>query len=54
MQHFTPMLLFFGSLLFITPLLWLFYIFNSAAVFFMQSWMPVLIQGIGLSASRPR
>ncbi|MGC1411654.1 MAG: MFS transporter [Acetobacteraceae bacterium] len=49
-QHFTPDLLFVGSLLFITPLLWLFYIFNSVAVFFMQSWMPVLIQGIGLSA----
>ncbi len=46
---FTPRLLFAGSLLFITPLLWLFYIFNSAAVFFMQSWMPVLIHGIGLS-----
>ena len=39
-DSFTPRLLFAGSLLFITPLLWLFYIFNSAAVFFMQSWMP--------------
>lgn len=47
--NFTPRLLFAGDLLFITPLLWLFYIFNSAAVFFMQSWMPVLIHGIGLS-----
>jgi MFS transporter, AAHS family, 4-hydroxybenzoate transporter len=50
-QAFTPTLLFAGRLLFITPLLWLFYIFNSAAVFFMQSWMPVLIQGTGLSAT---
>jgi AAHS family 4-hydroxybenzoate transporter-like MFS transporter len=50
-KPFTPMLLFSGRLLLITPLLWLFYIFNSAAVFFMQSWMPVLIQGVGLSAS---
>ncbi len=50
-DSFTPRLLFAGSLLFITPLLWLFYIFNSAAVFFMQSWMPVLIHGIGLSES---
>ena len=50
-QAFTPALLFVGRLLFITPLLWLFYIFNSVAVFFMQSWMPVLIQGIGLSAT---
>jgi MFS transporter, AAHS family, 4-hydroxybenzoate transporter len=50
-DSFTPRLLFAGSLLLITPLLWLFYIFNSAAVFFMQSWMPVLIHGIGLSES---
>ena len=50
-QAFTPALLFVGRLLFITPLLWLFYIFNSVAVFFMQSWMPVSIQGIGLSAT---
>jgi AAHS family 4-hydroxybenzoate transporter-like MFS transporter len=50
-QPFTPAQLFVGRLLFITPLLWLFYIFNSVAVFFMQSWMPVLIQGIGLSAT---
>ncbi|HTI82714.1 MAG TPA: MFS transporter [Acetobacteraceae bacterium] len=49
--NFSPRLLFVGNLLFITPLLWLFYIFNSAAVFFMQSWMPVLIHGVGLSES---
>lgn len=49
--QFSPRLLFVGNLLFITPLLWLFYIFNSAAVFFMQSWMPVLIHGVGLSES---
>jgi AAHS family 4-hydroxybenzoate transporter-like MFS transporter len=51
-MRFTPMLLFAGRLLLITPLLWLFYIFNSVAVFFMQSWMPVLIQGVGLSATQ--
>ena len=50
-QAFTPIQLFAGRLLFITPLLWLFYIFNSVAVFFMQSWMPVLIQATGLSAT---
>ncbi len=49
-EAFTPKLLFDGSLLFMTPLVWLFYIFNSMAVFFMTSWLPVLIQSIGLTA----
>lgn len=51
-EHFAPHLLFVGSLLFITPLLWLFYVFNSVAVFFIQSWMPVLIQGVGLTSTQ--
>jgi len=48
---FTPRLLFAGPLKFMTPLAWLFYIFNSMAVFFMTSWLPVLIQSLGLSAT---
>jgi AAHS family 4-hydroxybenzoate transporter-like MFS transporter len=35
-----------------TPLAWLFYIFNSMAVFFMTSWLPVLIQSVGLTPTR--
>ncbi len=48
---FTPQRLFDGPLLLMTPLVWLFYIFNSMAVFFMTSWLPVLIQSTGLTAT---
>jgi len=48
---FTPQRLFEGPLLAMTPLAWLFYIFNSMAVFFMTSWLPVLVQGTGLTAT---
>jgi AAHS family 4-hydroxybenzoate transporter-like MFS transporter len=47
--RFSPALLFAGSLLVMTPILWLFYIFNSMAVFFNTSWMPVLIEQVGLT-----
>jgi AAHS family 4-hydroxybenzoate transporter-like MFS transporter len=49
---FTPKLLFEGPLLLMTPLAWLFYIFNSMAVFFMTSWLPVLIQSVGLTPTQ--
>jgi len=29
----------------VTPLLWLTYIFNSMALFFLQSWLPLVLQG---------
>lgn len=38
-----------GSLRTITPILWLVYIANSFALFFMSSWLPVLIERTGLS-----
>jgi MFS transporter, AAHS family, 4-hydroxybenzoate transporter len=41
--------LFAGSLRTITPVLWLVYIANSFALFFMNSWLPVLIERLGLS-----
>lgn len=41
--------LFAGSLRAITPILWLVYIANSFALFFMNSWLPVLIERVGLS-----
>jgi AAHS family 4-hydroxybenzoate transporter-like MFS transporter len=45
-------MLFAGVLGIATPLLWLFYIINSLAVFFLQSWFPVLFVATGLSAAQ--
>lgn len=50
-MHVSPAMLFAGGLKLTTPILWLFYIFNSMAVFFMTSWLPVLIQGVGLTVA---
>jgi AAHS family 4-hydroxybenzoate transporter-like MFS transporter len=47
---FSYKLLFVGPLLLITPLLWLFYIANSMATFFITSWMPTLFQTAGFTA----
>lgn len=43
-------LLFAGSLKYITPLLWLLFAANLMATYFLNSWMPILFQGAGLSA----
>jgi AAHS family 4-hydroxybenzoate transporter-like MFS transporter len=51
-ENFTPKLLFTGVLLYMTPVIWLFYLFNSTAVYFLQNWMPVLIHNAGLTLSR--
>jgi MFS transporter, AAHS family, 4-hydroxybenzoate transporter len=48
-EKFSYKLLFAGPLALITPLLWLFYIANSAAVFFISGWMPTLIQSVGFT-----
>ena len=42
--------LFAGSLRYITPLLWLLFATNLMATYFLNSWMPILFQGAGLSA----
>lgn len=42
--------LFAGSLKYITPLLWLLFAANLMATYFLNSWMPILFQGAGLSA----
>jgi MFS transporter, AAHS family, 4-hydroxybenzoate transporter len=47
-KPFTPALLFSGDRRFATPLLWLLYIANSLALFFLSSWMPVLLESAGL------
>jgi AAHS family 4-hydroxybenzoate transporter-like MFS transporter len=51
-EKFSCKLLFAGPLLLITPLLWLFYMSNSMATFFISGWMPTLIQSAGFTASQ--
>ncbi len=47
-KPFTIPLLFSGNRAIATPLLWLLYIANSLALFFLSSWMPVLLESAGL------
>ncbi len=47
-KPFTIPLLFSGDRRIATPLLWLLYIANSLALFFLSSWMPVLLESAGL------
>ena len=47
-RKFSAGMLFAGQLRFVTPVLWLAYIANSMALFFLQSWLPVLIEGVGV------
>jgi AAHS family 4-hydroxybenzoate transporter-like MFS transporter len=47
-QKFSPRMLFAGNLRLVTPILWLAYIANSMTLFFLQSWLPVLIEGVGV------
>jgi AAHS family 4-hydroxybenzoate transporter-like MFS transporter len=51
-KHFSPAQLFSGSRAIATPLLWLIYITNSLALFFLSSWLPILIESAGASATR--
>jgi MFS transporter, AAHS family, 4-hydroxybenzoate transporter len=51
-EKFAYKLLFAGPLILITPLLWLFYIANSAATFFTSGWMPTLIQSAGFTPTQ--
>jgi AAHS family 4-hydroxybenzoate transporter-like MFS transporter len=44
--------LFEGKLRFITPVLWLVYIANSMALFFMINWLPMLIEAVGVAPNR--
>jgi AAHS family 4-hydroxybenzoate transporter-like MFS transporter len=45
-------LLFAGRLRAVTPVLWAVYIANSMALFFLNSWLPMLIESIGLPPQR--
>ncbi len=51
-ERFSYRLLFAGPLILITPLLWLFYIANSMATFFISGWMPTLIQSAGFTPTQ--
>ncbi len=48
-KDFRPALLFEGELRWITPLLWLGYIFSSMAVFFFASWTPLVFEALGFA-----
>lgn len=45
----SPKSLFVGALIFVTPLIWLFYIINSSTVYFLNSWLPQLQVASGFS-----
>jgi len=47
--HFAPKLIFSDGLRYITPLLWIVFISNSMALYFLQNWLPILIEGIGVA-----
>jgi len=48
--RFKVSMLFMGNLRYITTTLWLAYIANSMALFFLQNWLPVLIEATGIDA----
>jgi len=47
--RFALRLIFSDGLAAITPLLWIVFIANSMALYFLQNWLPVLIEGMGIS-----
>jgi AAHS family 4-hydroxybenzoate transporter-like MFS transporter len=51
-QNASLRLLLAGRLRVLTPVLWGVYIANSMALFFLNSWLPMLIESVGLSAQQ--
>lgn len=47
-QRFVLKLIFSDGLAAITPLLWLVFIVNSMALYFLQNWLPILMEGMGI------
>lgn len=45
-RNFKPSLLFLGELRWITPLIWIAYIFSSMAVFFIVNWTPLVFEAL--------
>jgi MFS transporter, AAHS family, 4-hydroxybenzoate transporter len=50
-KSFSPALLFIGDLAWITPLLWIAYIFSSMAAFFLASWTPLVFEALHFTRS---
>jgi AAHS family 4-hydroxybenzoate transporter-like MFS transporter len=47
-QRFALKLIFSDGLAAITPLLWIVFIANSMALYFLQNWLPILMEGMGI------
>jgi len=47
-QRFVLKLIFSDGLAAITPLLWIVFIANSMALYFLQNWLPILMEGMGV------
>lgn len=47
--EFSPKMLFAGVLLFITPILWIYSIFSSFSIYFLNNWLPQVFVSSGLS-----
>jgi AAHS family 4-hydroxybenzoate transporter-like MFS transporter len=47
-QRFVLKLIFSDGLAAITPLLWIVFIANSMALYFLQNWLPILMEGMGI------
>ncbi len=50
-SDFTPSVLFQGELKWITPMLWIAYIFSSMTAFFGANWGPIVVQSLGFSSA---
>lgn len=47
-QRFVLKLIFSDGLAAITPLLWIVFVANSMALYFLQNWLPILMEGMGV------
>jgi AAHS family 4-hydroxybenzoate transporter-like MFS transporter len=47
-QRFVLRLIFSDGLAAITPLLWIVFVVNSMALYFLQNWLPILMEGMGI------
>jgi MFS transporter, AAHS family, 4-hydroxybenzoate transporter len=50
-SDFKPSILFQGELKWITPMLWIAYIFSSMTAFFLANWGPIVVMSLGFSSA---